>query len=112
MTTEERLENLERELGRVKRRNRWLLGAILLVAGGLIVPILFETTAFRARAQGAGTAKVIRANAVVIEGENGKMCAGLGVLKDGPGLMLYDESGRTRVALCILEDKPKFGVVG
>jgi hypothetical protein len=34
MTIEERLENMERDLGRLKRRNRWLLGTILLVAGG------------------------------------------------------------------------------
>jgi len=28
MTIEERLENMERELGRQKRRNRWLLGVV------------------------------------------------------------------------------------
>lgn len=30
MTIEKRLENLERELGRAKRRGRWLLGAVRL----------------------------------------------------------------------------------
>ena len=59
MSIEERFENMERELKRMKRRNRWLLGAILLVAGGLIVPGVFETTAVRARAQVAGKAKAI-----------------------------------------------------
>jgi hypothetical protein len=28
MTTDERLENLERELARAKRRSRWLLAAV------------------------------------------------------------------------------------
>jgi hypothetical protein len=94
MTIEERLENMERELGRLKRRNRWLLGAILLVVGGLIIPAVFETTAFRARAEVAGTAKEIRAKKIVLEDENGKANIGLIVTKDGPGLALFDENGK------------------
>ena len=37
MTTEERLENLERELARAKRRNRWLLAGLGLCLGILVV---------------------------------------------------------------------------
>ena len=37
MTTEERLENLERELARAKRRNPCLPSAVLLQAGAVIV---------------------------------------------------------------------------
>ncbi|MCX5649031.1 MAG: hypothetical protein NTX40_08040 [Planctomycetota bacterium] len=37
MTTEERLENLERELARAKRRNRWLLAGLGLCLGALVV---------------------------------------------------------------------------
>jgi hypothetical protein len=34
MTTEERLEKLERELARAKRRNRWLLAAAMKIEDG------------------------------------------------------------------------------
>jgi len=130
MTIKERLENVERELGRQKRRNRRLLGAIVLVAGGLIVPLVFETTAFRARAQVAGTAKEIRARSLVIEDENGngraelcvdqngsrlRLCdekgfarAALGVAnKDGPILTLFDQNGKLCVGLSALSDGPE-----
>jgi len=103
MTIEERLENMERELGRQKRRNRWLLGAILLLAGGLIVPAVFETTAFRARAQGAGAVKVIRAEAFIVEDENGKDRIMLNVTKDGPILALFDEKGKIRAGLGVVK---------
>ena len=55
MTIEERLENMERELGRVKE--------------------------VLARSQVEGTAKEIRANSFVLEDENGKPRVGLGALK-------------------------------
>ena len=100
MTIEERLENMEREMRRVKRRNRWLLGTILLIVGGLIAPWVFETTAIRARSKEVGTVKEIRARSFVLEDEKGDVRAGLIVDKDGsPGLRLYDENGETRAAL-------------
>ena len=37
MTTEERLEHLERELARAKRRNRWLVAGLVLCLGALVV---------------------------------------------------------------------------
>jgi hypothetical protein len=37
MTTEERLETLERELARAKRRNCWLLAGLVLCLGALVV---------------------------------------------------------------------------
>ena len=106
MTTEERLENMERELGRQKRCNRWLLGAILLVAGGLIIPVLFGITAFRTRAQATGTAREIRARSFVLEDEYGKTRAWLSVIKDGPGLALYGENGKVRAVLNVIKDGP------
>ena len=110
MTIEERLANTERELGRVMRRNRWLLGAILImiivIAGSWIV----------ARAQWAGTVKEIRARRILIEDENDKvraaltasglslydekgLRAGLNVNKDGPKLVLYDENFKASAGL-------------
>jgi len=108
MTIEERLENTERELGRVKRRSLWLLGAILIIlaAGSWIA----------ARAQFAGTVKEIRARRILIEDENDKvraaltagglslydekgLRAGLNVNKDGPKLVLYDENFKASAGL-------------
>ena len=106
MTTEERLENVERELGRQKRRNHWLLGVVLLVAVGLFVPVLFGITAFRTRAEVKGTAREVRARSFILEDEYGKVRARLSVLKDGPGLVLYDENGKVRAALSVLKDGP------
>jgi hypothetical protein len=94
MTIEERLENMERELGRVKRRHRWLLSAIFLVAGGLIASRVFETTAIQAQAQGAGTAKQVRARSLILEDEKGKLRAMLAVFKEGPSLVLLNKNGK------------------
>lgn len=106
MTIEERLEDMERELRCVKRRNRWLLGAILLMVVGLIAPGVFETTAIRARSKEVGTAKEIRAGSFFLEDEKGEIRARLGVTKEGPGLWIFDENGKTRVALGMAKDGP------
>jgi hypothetical protein len=90
MTIEERFEIMEKELGRMKRRNRWLFGAILLLATGLAIPPVFETTAFRARAQVKGTVKEIRAKKIVIEDEAGKTRAEMWADKGSSSLALYD----------------------
>ena len=47
MTTEERLERVERELARAKRRNRWLLVAVGL-AGGMFALASVSYTHLRA----------------------------------------------------------------
>jgi hypothetical protein len=106
MTIEERLENMEKEMGRQKRRYRWLLGAILLLAGGLIIPAVFETTAFRARAQATGLAKIIRANGFILEDEDGNNRAVLYMARNGPCLSFHDKNGNSRAMLVVDEDGP------
>jgi len=106
MTIEERLENMERELGRQKRRNRWLLGAILVLLGGLVAAGVFKTMITPVQAQVAGTVKQIRAKGFVVEDENGKGRATLAASKDGSGLVLWDENGKTRIGLGIFKDGP------
>jgi hypothetical protein len=106
MTIEDRLENMERELGRVKRHNRGLLGAILLLAGGLIVPGLFETTAIRAQSQKPGTVKEIRANNFIIEDEKGEVRATLGMTNDNPCLIISDQNRKMRVLLSLGQNGP------
>lgn len=53
MTTEERLATVERKLGRVKRRSRWLLAALGLGLGALALMWTSAASAPRAEAQGA-----------------------------------------------------------
>lgn len=104
MTIEERMENMERELGRQKRRNRWLLGAMLLVVGGLVAAGVFRTMVTPAQAQVAG--KEIRANRILLEDENGKVRVDLSVVKDISNLSLMDENGKERVALHVTKGTP------
>lgn len=104
MTIEERLENMERELGRLKRRNRWLLGAILLVAGGLAVLVLFKTTPFQVRTQAEGTVKEVRANRISLVDENDKILASLSADKDGSRLEFYDENEASLASLNAKKD--------
>lgn len=111
MTIEERLESMERELGRQKRRNRWLLGAILLVAGGLIAPVFLKTTPLQAQAQVAGAVKELRANKISLVDETGKPRAALGVFNNGPYLTLYDENGKPRALMTVFKDGPSLNLV-
>jgi len=56
MTTDERIENVERELARAKRCNRWLLAGLGLALGvSVVAGVLGPTTA---GAQGAKAAAV------------------------------------------------------
>jgi len=114
MTTEERLTKVERELARVKRRSRWLLGGVLLAAGAWAALAGFKGSATAAartevedRFQQAGEGfKVVRANRFVLEDEKGKNRAMLTTFADGAGLTLYDENSKARVMLGVSNDGP------
>ena len=110
MTTEERLGRLEQELARAKRLNRRLLA---LIGSALVLFVITwaATHATRpAQAQDAANAqKVIRANSFIVEDENGKPRATLG-MNDGVAMLaLYDENGKTRVTL---DAKPALNLTG
>ncbi|MFH1023284.1 MAG: hypothetical protein V1809_07820, partial [Planctomycetota bacterium] len=99
---EQRLENMERQLGRMRRFNRWLLVVVGLAVGGWwllgvggLRPIISIAQA------GEGGNKEIRANQFIVEDENGKTRIVLGVVKGGPGLILFDEGGKPRATLFI-----------
>ncbi len=101
MTTEERLETLERELIRAKRRDRWLLVGIgLAVMGGFLG---WTGTAVTAHGQAPAQAqKEIRANAFILEDDKGQVRARLHLLFSGrrlPSLELLDEKGEVGVRL-------------
>ena len=89
MTTEERLEKLEQELSRVKRRNRWLAIVVGLSIVGMGLAWVLETAA----------PGVIRANVLVIEDADGNTRFSVHAEEDGAKLDLYDGSGRRRAEL-------------
>jgi hypothetical protein len=116
MNTEERLESLEREVARAKRRNRWVLAAVGL--GALAWAMMGAAPASGPSPQAvpvgkSGPAadkiadpqpgpvgpKVIRANKFIVEDADGKERATLDVIKNMPLLCLYDENGGLRVQL-------------
>ena len=95
MTTEDRLEKLERELSRANRRNRCLLAVVGLAVVGLGLAWAWNKTTATAQGQGAAAApKVIRAKEFILQDANGKLRAVLSVEKGEPGLHLYDEKGK------------------
>ena len=105
MTTEERLDVLERELARAKRRNRWLVAVGLLAAGLLAAAWLATETADTALAQVAKPAQVIRATAFVLVDDKGRERGKLAMTGEGPRLDLLDENAKVRAALTALKDK-------
>jgi len=101
MTTEERLEKLERELGSAKRRNRWLVTAVALTVAGLSLGWTLTTAIPAARAKGvAAVPKTVRAREFVLVDERGTMRAMLGMGGE-PVLILADEKGLTRAMLTV-----------
>jgi hypothetical protein len=97
MTTEQRLDALERELGRTKRVHRWLLAVI-----GVIVVAGF--TALTVTGQEKRVATELRARAFILEDANGKTAAVLGVFAGAPALSLHGANGKTRAVLSLLTD--------
>ena len=111
MTTEERLEKLERELAESKRRNRWLLSFVELAVVGLgLFWLLTKTPASAAvAATAAPTPKEIRANSFVVVDEKGNSRAMLGMVKNKNTemvmLKLFDEMGNSLAMLNVGKDR-------
>lgn len=107
MTTEERLEKLERELAASKRRNRRLWIVLVAILGGCALAWTFTKGIGTAWAQAeAKGEKVIRANRFVLEDGQGRERGKLEMTVDGPALRLSDEKGNTRAVLSIFENEP------
>ena len=109
MTIEERLEAVERELAETKigwaisrRRIKRLWICLGLVVAAFALIWGFTATTGSARAQGAG--KVIRANEIIVEDENGMPRVKLTALKSGSELALYDGNGKLRAMLSADKD--------
>jgi hypothetical protein len=93
MTIEERMDNMERELGRVRRRNRWLLAAILVLTGGLIVLAAVKTIVPE------GTVKELRAKRITLEDEDGTVRVSLMGDREMSGLWLLNDKAEPRASL-------------
>jgi predicted metal-binding membrane protein len=96
MSIEERLERLELELVRAKRRTRWLLAAVALAVAIALAWTVIGAARTAQAYDAEGAKKVIRANGFTLEDENGKTCAQLGVTNDGASMNLYDEHGKVK----------------
>jgi hypothetical protein len=103
MTTDERIENLEKGLASARRLNRWLLAGVGLALGVWILAGTFGPATAGAPDGGAAV-KEIHAGKFVLEDENGKTRAMLSVDKYGPGLDLRDEKGKIRAGLSVDND--------
>jgi hypothetical protein len=101
LSNEERLETLEKQLARERRRNRWMLAGLLLSIGfwivGAATPISQSTGA---------VPREIRANSFVLVDGNGKTRAALALFDEGPSLVVYDGSGTVRAGLGVSQEGP------
>jgi hypothetical protein len=107
MSTDERMEKMEGQLARIRWINRCLIACIVLSLG---VWFILKTFGPETAWAGSGV-KVIRANAFVLEDENGKVRATLGLI-DGVGLSIFDEDGRRRAALGVDKERSKLQLLG
>ncbi len=98
MTTEERLAKVEGELARAKRHTRTALVAVGLIAAVSLLGLI-GVHGCEPREGGRAPVKQIRANRFVVEDQNGRLCAVLGMTGDGPELRLYDERSQMRAAV-------------
>jgi hypothetical protein len=107
MTTDERLEKLEKELILGKRHNRWLLAIAGTVVLMLALAKVFSGNENAAQAQGKGSGeRVVVANKFILEDERGRKRASLSIDKGGVSLSLSDENGKLRVLLDVSNNRP------
>jgi len=107
MTTEERLEALEKELIRAKRRNRWsLTGAALVFVLGVVLCGKAAGPSQAAAQPADGTVNEVRASKFTLVDQNGKARARLAMTELGPALAFLDAQGKLRVDLTMTELGP------
>jgi hypothetical protein len=103
MTTDERMEKMEKELARLRWFNRCLIGCIVLSLG---VCFIWKTLGPET-AWAQSRAKEIRASKFILEDPNGKPCATLGYIENkGPALLLLDKNDVVRASLDLTPKGP------
>ena len=117
MTTEERLEIVEKELAAAKRRIGRLVigGAVALVCIAILLAAWLRPAEVRARkfvlVDGDGKTRALLTvdedgPRLGLTDESGKARAELRVAKNGPTLNLSDKNGNARAGLSVLKDGP------
>jgi len=97
MSTDERIEKMERQLARMRLFNRCLIACIVLSLG-----VWFIEKTFTAETAWAGPGvKEIRANRFILEDDEGTVRARLTVDAGGPALSLLDKNGKSRAVLSV-----------
>jgi hypothetical protein len=105
MTTEERLEALERGLSAAKRRNKYLLIGLVVFALG------FGFTITTGAVQAQPDENIIRAEMFELVDSQGNTRARLGVDDSGSALLaLSDKNGEPRVVLSVTDIGPGLGM--
>ena len=105
MTTEERLEKLERKLSRIQAINR-----LLTVLGIGVVLVIWFFASGTPIAQENGVYHEIHAKAFVLKDDNGLNRAILTMSGDCPVLYMFDEIGTALVELSACENTPYLGL--
>jgi len=101
MTIEERLEALERGLSAAKRRNKYLLIGLVLLA------VAWAFTSATGTVQAQAGDKIIRAEKFELVDPQGRVRALLSVSDEiGPELGLFDENGKLRAGLIVSDKGP------
>ena len=111
MTTEERIEQLEKNLARVNRRNRWVLAGAAICLGVGLVGSMFRPQTLHAKPT-AGAPKEVRASRFVLVDDSGNTRATLGLDKGAPGLRLLDGKGKALAWLAIAAMKSRGSRLG
>jgi len=102
MTTEERIEEMEGQLARVRSFNRCLIGCIVAFLSVWFILKLFGPVTALAQSG----VKEIRARKFVLEDENGKERAALAVNEYGSELLLHDENSKMSARLLVIAEGP------
>ena len=108
MTTEQRIENIERELIFTKRQNRMvLIGSCFLM--GIFALMWMNLGGLTPVSAQDVTPKVIRAQMFAVEDKDGKIRARLFMSSNGPVLNLCDKNNKAAAILSVPEDMPGDG---
>jgi len=103
MTIEERLESLERGLSAAKRRNKYLLIGLVVLA----IAWAFTSTTGTVHAQAGGN--IIQAEGFELVDSQGNVRARLTMLDSGPG-PAFDENGNTQAGQDVIDGGPMLGL--
>lgn len=121
MTTEERLEHLERELSRARRCNRWvMIGGAACCLGMVLAWALLGHGGMQGAAYAEGLTTVpttapaqreVRASSFEVEDEHGNTKAILHEDDGGASLEFKDAKGKLRMKLHVDKNGPALGIL-